>query len=361
MKRVSIIIVLLVMFLIPGCTQTAESEYTRYSNSFFDTFDTLVVVTAYTKSEAEFTEYFEMIERRFQKLHKLYDIYNNYEGINNLKTINDQAGREAVAVDREIIDLILFAKEWHERTQGRVNIALGPVLRIWHEYRTEGLDDPQNAALPPLDLLQKAQEQTDLEQVVVDPEKRTVYLTDPGMSLDVGAIAKGYAVEMAVREAAAAGLESGVISAGGNVRVIGRPLDGVRERWAIGIHDPDASLFDESDNLLDTIFLTDGSVVSSGDYQRYYSVDGKRYHHLIDPETLMPAAHYRAVTVVTEDSAVADYLSTELFLLPYAESRALADSLDGVEAIWVMPDGAVKITGGLEGMLKSRGATNTNP
>ena len=222
MKRVSIIIVLLVMFLIPGCTQTAESEYTRYSNSFFDTFDTLVVVTAYTKSEAEFTEYFEMIERRFQKLHKLYDIYNNYEGINNLKTINDQAGREAVAVDREIIDLILFAKEWHERTQGRVNIALGPVLRIWHEYRTEGLDDPQNAALPPLDLLQKAQEQTDLEQVVVDPEKRTVYLTDPGMSLDVGAIAKGMP-EMAVREAATAGLESGVISAGGNVRVIGRP------------------------------------------------------------------------------------------------------------------------------------------
>ena len=69
----------------------------------------------------------------------------------------------------------------------------------------------------------------------------------------------------------------------------------------------------------------------------------------------MPAAHYRAVTVVTEDSAVADYLSTELFLLPYAESRALADSLDGVEAIWVMPDGAVKITGGLEGMLKAAG------
>jgi thiamine biosynthesis lipoprotein len=90
-------------------------------------------------------------------------------------------------------------------------------------------------------------------------------------------------------------------------------------------------------------------------------VGGKRYHHLIDPETLMPADHYRAVTVVAGDSAVADYLSTELFLLPYAESRALADSLDGVEAIWVMPDGEVKITRGLEAMLKSRGATNVNP
>ena len=361
MKRIAIIFAVLSILLAPGCTKTAESEYARYTDSFFDTFDTLVIVTAYTKSEAEFKAYFELIKGRFQELHRLYDIYNSYEGINNLKTINDRAGQETVEVEQEIIDLILFAKEWHGRTHGRVNIALGPVLQIWHRYRTEGLDDPQNAALPPLELLQKARERTDLEQVIVDPEKGTVYLAEPGMSLDVGAIAKGYAAELAAREAAAAGLSSGLISAGGNVRVIGRPLDGVRERWAIGIQEPEASIFGESDNLLDTIFINDGAVVSSGDYQRYYTEGGKRYHHLIDPETLMPADHYRAVTVVAGDSAVADYLSTELFLLPYAESRALADSLDGVEAIWVMPDGEVKITRGLEAMLKSRGATNVNP
>ena len=111
MKRIAIIFAVLSILLAPGCTKTAESEYTRYTDSFFDTFDTLVIVTAYTKSEAEFKAYFELIKGRFQELHRLYDIYNSYEGINNLKTINDRAGQETVEVEQEIIDLILFAKE----------------------------------------------------------------------------------------------------------------------------------------------------------------------------------------------------------------------------------------------------------
>lgn len=330
--------------------------YQKYSESFFDAFDTVTTVVVYAKSEAEFRTYYDIVESRFRELHRLYDIYNTYPGINNLKTVNDNAGVRPVEVDQRIIDLIESAREWRERTGGKANIAMGAVLRIWHDYREHGRDFPDEASLPPMEELVKAARHTDLEKVVVDKEAGTVYLEDPEMSLDVGAVAKGYATELVVRELVAAGLKSGMVSAGGNVRAIGMPFDGVRKRWGVGIQDPDRFVFAD-DALLDVVYINDASVVSSGDYERYYIVDGEVYHHLIDPDTLMPAEHYRAITVVTEDSGLADFLSTALFLMPYEESRAVADSLDGVEALWVMPDGEVRVTEGLAPLLRSNGAS----
>ncbi|MBA1335428.1 MAG: FAD:protein FMN transferase [Firmicutes bacterium] len=352
------IVVLLLALLLTGCQTEPKNEYSKYSESFFDTFDTLVNVVAYTKSEQEFNAYFQEIHARFQELHKMYDIYNDYEGINNIKTINDNAGIKPVKVDREIIDLILFAKEWYKRTDGQTNIAMGSVLRIWHEYREQGLYDPPNAKLPPMEDLLDAAKHTDIDKVIVDEENSTVYLADKRMSLDVGAVAKGYAVETVAKEVMAQGLESGIINAGGNIRVIGKPLDGIRERWGIGIQNPDKSIISNNDdNLLDTVFVNNASVVSSGDYQRYYIVDGKLVHHLIDPKTLMPGEYYSAVTIVTEDSGLADLLSTAVFLMPYEQGRALVDSLDGVEAVWVMHDGKTEATDGMKKIMKSNGAT----
>ncbi|NLY29618.1 MAG: FAD:protein FMN transferase [Firmicutes bacterium] len=332
--------------------------YEKYTESFFDTFDTVVVVVAYNRSQEEFDSYFSKIHQRFRELHRLYDIYHEYPGINNVKTINDHAGIKPVKVDKEIIDLILFAKQLYNQTAGKTNIAMGAVLQIWHEYRDAGRSNPETAELPPMDDLRKALEHTDIDKVIVDEENSTVYLADSQMSLDVGAVAKGYAAELVMREMTAQGLKSAMISAGGNIRTLGKPLDGIRERWGVGIQDPQQSIFSEN-GLLDVVFINDGSVVSSGDYQRYYVVDGKRYHHLIDSVTLMPAEYYRSVTVVAEDSGVADYLSTELFLLPWPESRKLAEKV-GVEALWVMPDGTVETTPGLKNIMRSQGASGAD-
>jgi thiamine biosynthesis lipoprotein len=340
--------------LLGGCR--VKNKYNRYADTIFHAFDTMIQLVAYTETEEEFERYFAYAGERFLALHRLYDIYHNYDGINNLKTINDNAGKAPVKVDREIIDLLLFAKEWHN-TAKQTNIAMGAVLKIWHDYRIEGIDFPENAKLPPMELLQKAAAHTDINQVIIDEEQNTVYLADPEMSLDVGAIAKGYATELVARELQADGLTSGVISAGGNIRTIGRPLDGKRKRWNIGIQDPGSSIV-SNQGVLDVVYVENASVVSSGDYQRYYYVDGKKYHHLIDPETLMPGAYYHAVTVVADDSGVADFLSTALFLLPYEEALVLAGSVPGVEAIWVMPDGTIRTTPGMKKILKSAGATN---
>jgi len=350
---------ILAVLLLTGCTAKADQldvVYPKYSDSFFDAFDTMTQVVAYTESEEQFQQYFEQIHKRFLELHQLYDIYNNYEGLNNVKTINDQAGIEPVKVGKEIIDLIQFSKAWHDKV-GETNIAMGSVLELWHDYRDAGIASPDQAKLPPMEELEKAAEHIDLSKVIIDEANSTVYLADAKMSLDLGAVAKGFATELVAKEMKAQGMNSFMISAGGNIRSVGKPLDGVRQRWGVGIQNPNKFIAIEEDNLLDTVFIHDASVVSSGDYQRYYTVDGVKYHHLIDSKTLMPGDYYRAVTVITEDSGLADFLSTVVFLLPYEQSATLVEKLDGVEALWVMPDGSVRATNGMQKIMKSHGAT----
>ena len=134
-------------------------------------------------------------------------------------------------------------------------------------------------------------------------------------------------------------------------------MDGIREKWGIGIQDPDKAVVEDEENILDVVFINDASVVTSGDYQSYYIVDGKTYHHLIDPETLMPAEYFRSVTIITKDSGVADFLSTTVFLMPLEEGMALIDSLEDTEAYWVLRDRSTVISDGLKYMLRSHGAT----
>lgn len=352
---VYILILIVSISVLSGC---ANNTYTKYEDSFFDTFDTVTIVIGYTKSEEEFEEYMDTIHDRFVELHKLFDKYKTYKGINNIKTINDNAGEKPVKVDKEIIDLILFSKEWYYKAGEETNIAMGPVIKIWSEYSDRALQDPENAAIPSKEELEEASNYIDIEKVIIDEENETVFLEDSNMILDVGAVAKGYAVELVAKEIEEEGLKSALISGGGNIRAIGKPLDKKRERWGIGIQNPDKSLIDTG-NVLETVFVKDLSVVSSGDYQRYFIVDDKVYHHIIDPKTLMPGNYYRALTIVTPDSGVADFLSTSAFLLPFKESKELIESLDNTEAFWVMNDGTIETTEGMDKIMLSKGATGS--
>ncbi|MDP4152079.1 MAG: FAD:protein FMN transferase [Bacillota bacterium] len=352
MKRLlAFILIFVILISSSGCRLGGPK---KYSVEFFGVFDTVTQVIGYAESQSKFDYFSNKIEKRLQDLTKLYDIYNTYEGISNLKTINDNAGKQPVHVDKDIINMLKFSRDKYALTEGRVNIALGAVLSIWHDYREAGISDPKNAKLPPMDKLEDANKHTNINDVVIDETNDTVFLRDPEMSLDVGAIAKGYAVEIVAKEIEAEGFTSGVISVGGNVRVIGHPSDGVRKRWGIGLQDPKAEI-NGTQNLLDTVFVKDSSVVTSGDYQRYYIVDGKRYNHIIDPDTLMSADKFRAVSVVTADSGLADALSTCLFILDYEDGLKLVQSIPGVEACWVMKDDSIKATDGMKKIMKKLG------
>lgn len=325
-----------------------EKPKERYQAEFLELFDTVTVIVGYAESENEFQTQANQIRDDLETYNQLYDIYNDYPGINNVKTINDRAGIEPVVVDQKIIDLLLAYKEAYELTNGNVNMAYGAVLRIWHDYREAGIEDPLNAELPPMDQLEAASKHTNIDDVIIDDENNTVFLKDPDMSLDVGAIAKGYATERVSQDAIENGFTSGLISVGGNVRAIGYKGSD-NELWGIGIQNPDKE--SEQTNLY-VAHLTNLSVVTSGDYERYFTVDGKRYHHIIDPETLYPATYYAAVTIITQDSGLADALSTSVFNMPLEEGEALIESLPDVEALWVNHDGTTVFSTGFEAYLK---------
>ena len=181
------------------------------------------------------------------------------------------------------------------------------------------------------------------------------------MSLDVGAIAKGYATEIIASELLRDGYSSFMISSGGNVKAVGKPTDNKRSKWGIGIQNPEAitNKTGVTDKILDIAYIEDVSVVSSGDYQRFYTVNGKSYHHIIDPDTLMPADNIRAVTVMTKDSGLGDILSTAVFLMTYKEGRDFVEGMDGLEALWVLNDNSIEYTEGMKEVLKEHGnATN---
>ena len=347
---------------LPGGGSPADTGYTRYSTQFYDTFDTIIQVIGYAETQEEFEGYAGTIHQRFQELSQLYDRFYEYSGVNNIRTINLNAGVAPVEVEPELLEMLSFAKEWCQKTQGRVNIAMGPVLEIWHQYRDQysgqALAADAAGALPSMEALDDANHFSSLDKVIIDREKGTVFLEDKKMALDVGAVAKGYAAQLVADEIYEAGFRSFTISAGGNVITKDPPLDGVRNSWGIGIQDPFADLNKPDSQSLDVALVSNRCVVTSGDYRQFYTVGDQLIHHIIDPATLWPANQYRALTVVCEDSGLGDFLSTCLFVMDYDEGRALAEEL-GVGVLWVFPDGRVEVNDILLPLLRDRGgATN---
>jgi len=340
--------------LLSGCTAKKEEEkLEKFTASFYDAFDTVITLVGYAKDQAAFDRVFGQAKEMFLHYHRIYDGYKSYEGVHNLYAVNRGAGSGPVPAEPELIDLLLYMKRLQPDLQGRVNVAMGSVLGYWHECREGG------EALPRQSWLEKMAEHTDYDQVIIDQEAGTVFFADPDLRLDLGAVAKGYATEIVASWLLTSEMPSYIISAGGNVRCGHKPLDG-RARWGVGIQNPDEALFSQANTTLDVAYLTDMSVVTSGDYQRYYVVDGVRYHHIIDPDTLYPSTYMRQVTIVTRDSGYADALSTAVFLMPYEQGRAFVEGLNGVEAYWVLNDGSVQFTDGLASALRSQGASATD-
>ena len=347
-KAVSItMVVLLAVLQVLSFASCKATEKQKHSANYFDYFDTVTTITAYTQTEEEFKALCDEITSLLDEYHKLYTIYNRYEDIPNLVTINDLTDGEhsVVKVDKKIIDMLVFAKEMYYKTNGNVNVAMGSVLKIWHNYRNRGMDDPVNAELPPMEKLIEARKHTDINNLVIDTENSTVYISDPLMTLDVGAVAKGYAVEQICRHLEEKGISDVLLNVGGNIRTIGF-AGSENNPWKAGIENPDTG--DEEKPFIEYVELSGEAIVTSGSYQRFYIVKGESYHHIIDPETLMPGTKYMSVSVITNDSGLGDAFSTALFLMDYEEGKKLVEETPNVEAMWVLPDGKQLYSSGFE-------------
>lgn len=336
-KFFCIAIAVLMVISFSSCKTEQKNKYSTYS---MDYFDTVITITGYENSKEEFDKTANEMISMLGEYHKLYSIYHRFDGLENLCTINEvvDGAHRVVKVDRRIVDLLLYTKEMYVKTNGIMNVAMGSVLSLWHDYRTIGKDNPDNAALPPMEKLKEAANHTDISKMVIDEANNTVVLTDPLMKLDVGAVAKGYATEQVAVAFEEKGVSGYVLNVGGNVRTIGSKSDG--SKWTVGVENPDG------EDYLAYLELDGQSLVTSGSYQRFYYVDGNAYHHIIDPKTLMPAKGYLSVSVVCKDSGLADALSTALFCLPESDGKALVETMEDAEAMWVTEDGKKTFSSG---------------
>ena len=342
MKR--LFCLLICLLLLCSCAPTAHA--TRYTASFADVFDTASQLVIYADTQEEANRLAQQIYSELLRYHRLFDQYNDWPDVVGIYEVNQSAGAKPVQVEAELFAFLLFAKEMYTLTNGKMNIAMGSVLRLWHQAREDGLNHPENAYLPAMSALQEASLHTDPENILLDETNHTVHFTDPSLKLDVGAIAKGYAVERVADQLEAEGVNGVLLSIGGNVRAIGVRPDGTA--FPVGVQNPDLQA--EKQHIA-IVTLENTSLVTSGSYQRFYTVAGQQYHHIIDPITLMPATHIRAVSVVTEDSGLADGLSTALFNLSLADGTTLINSIPNAHALWVNHDGTIVMTDGMKQLL----------
>lgn len=329
-KLISVALVLIMTFSFCACS-LQKQKYEKYTASFLDLFDTASTIIAYDISQESFDKNYERFYNELERYDHLYDIYGEYDGITNLCTVNRLASKEPVKVDNDIIELLKFGKSVYEQSGGKTNICFGAVLELWHNERELAKEYPEQAKLPNADELKKANEHTNIDDLIIDEENSTVFFNDENMRLDVGAIAKGYAVARVTEFAKENLWVSAAISIGGNVTTYGYKNNDGTTLWKIGIESP----MDNAEDYSETVSITDLSVVTSGDYQRYFYVGDKKYCHIINPDTLMPSEYMASVSVLCEDSGLGDALSTTLFNMSIDEGKEYVEGLDGVEALWV--------------------------
>lgn len=343
MKKLKVALLAFLIIFMSGCAKgekkvAKNSDVEKYTAQFFETFDTVVDVAIYSDDEEFAVENLKYTEERFAELSKLFDNYRSYPNIVNVKTINESAGTVPVKVDDVLYELIKGSIDNYHNYSDKNNIALGPVISIWNKYRDlyeKGKSKDEVIAkmgtyIPDAEDLENLREYTDIDKIKLDDENKSVYL-EKNMEIDLGATAKGYATEIVAKELKERGVKSAIISAGGNVKIIGSPADG-RDAFKVGIQNPDLN----SDNTALVAMNLKGNVsaVTSGDYQRFFEVDGKRYCHIIDPDTFEPANRIKSLTVINEDSSLADFLSTAGFNSTDEEIEKMADMTNS-GIIWV--------------------------
>ena len=328
MKKALIAVMLCMALLLTACQSKAVEPKKQSTVVFY--FDTVVTITVYSDDEnilsgldAECLRYENMLSKTVEGS----DVWN----------INHAKG-ERVAVNEEIRELILTALEFSRLSDGRFDITVEPCVSLW-DFTSE-----DRGTLPDADELAAAAEKVDWTKVDVNDEG---VLIPEGMSIDLGAIAKGYISDRIADYFVEKGVESALLNVGGNVRTVGLKPDG--SNWRIGIQDPEG-VRDQS--IVGVATLGDNAVVTSGIYERGFILDDVVYHHILDPDTGWSVQNELAgVTIVAKEACTADALSTTVFAMGLEEGSAFIENFDGVDAIFVTRDGDISWTSGLDGLF----------
>jgi len=296
---------------------------------------TLVDVTAVAPDKAVAQKAASAALAEIKRLEKLL---STWIPTSELSQINAAAGRNPVKVSQESMEVLERSLEMADLTKGAFNIVIGPAVKAWN---VSG-----DGKIPSQEELEALRPLIDLSQLKLDHETRTVYLAREGMEIDIGGIGKGFAADRAIVVMEASGATAGVVAISGDIETFGRMPD--NQRFVFGIQHPRK----EQGQLLARIELENEAVSTAGDYQRYLEVDGVRYHHILDPDTLQPSRLSQSVTVIAKEGVVADGLDTGIFVMGPEKGMALIEGLLGVEGVVVDSAGKVLVSSGLRGRLQ---------
>jgi len=273
------------------------------------------------------------VEEEMKRLESLMSFFLESSEISRL---NRAAGKQAVELGCESLYVLNRAKYFSEICKGTFDITIGPVAKLWGIFT-------DHAKVPSEEEINEALSLTGYTDITIDNGLGTVKLEKAGESVDLGAIAKGYTADRAIEIYKQQGIESAFINLGGNVMVLGNKPDG--SPWKIGIQNP----LHERGQCLGVVNAVDKTIVTSGDYVRYFEKDNIKYHHILDPRTGYPAdSGLMSTTIVSEKSIGADALSTAIFILGLQEGMELINSIKDMEAIFVTKDKKIYVTEGLQ-------------
>jgi len=326
--------VLLIFLLVvgAGCSMGSPFAAKPYKETQF-LMDTIIEITAYGNgNEAG-------VKAAFAEFKRINDLTNRFDESSQVAKINQAAGKEKVQVDPDVITMLKLARSRSEQLNGALDVSVGALTELWSVgHKGEFVpSDAEIKALLPL---------VNFELIEIDDKANTVFLPKPGMRIDLGAVAKGYADRKAIDALKAHGIKSALVNAGGDVRIIGKRPDG--QPWRIGVQDPR-----DSEGIAAKIALADWDVLeTSGDYQRFFIKDGVRYSHIIDPHTGYQPRGVASVTIVAKAENNVDILSTAIFVLGVEKGQELLKQYPGTEAIFITTDGKKIITPGLEGKVE---------
>ena len=321
-------IFIIALFTLTACTPQSKA----YKDSRF-VMDTLIEITVYGPNGQE------AVKEAFGEFDRIQAIANQYDPDSQLSKVNQAAGMMPVVVDMDLIIMAEQSRKLAENMDDAFDVTIGPLTDLWGVGKKGDYvpSDGEIAAVLPL---------VNYRLVQVDQVQRTIYLPQIGMKLDMGGIAKGYAVDKAIAKLKAKGIRAALINAGGSIRVLGSKPDGTP--WRIGVQDPR-----QIDGVLAKLALTQWDTMeTSGDYQRFIMKDNVRYAHIIDPRTGKQPRELISVTIVMNDASAGDVFSTALFVLGLEKGMALLKDFPGVEAIFVTAAGKVVVTPGLEGKIE---------
>ncbi len=299
---------------------------------------TIVEITVAARDERAADE---AINAAFKEIGRLEDIMSTYKPESDISKVNSAAGLHPVKVHKDLILAVKKSLQFADLSGGAFNIAIGPAIDLWNVTESENIPTPAKLAV--------IRQLIDYKNVIVNEKDGTIFLTKKGMRINLGGIGKGIAADYAHNVLKTYGISSGIIAVAGDLHAIGKKPDG--SKWTIGITHPRREAGREAGNEKSTIakvYLTDMSISTSGDYERFFIKNGVRYHHILSPETLYPSRGFQSVSVLARDSTTTDALSTAIFAMGPDAGIKLITKLEGVEAVIVRDDGSIWMSPGLK-------------